>query len=67
MSWTSERARVASLSRSRSAADPELIAARQNLAYERLEFLIRKTLNASPLSRRQRVSLAELILDGGAA
>jgi hypothetical protein len=36
-SWTSERARVASLSRSRPADDPELLEARRNLAGARLD------------------------------
>lgn len=65
MSWTSERARVASLSRSRSADDPELLDARRNLRTERLaEHIARVVDEAPPLTPEQRDKLA-LILRGG--
>ena len=66
-SWTHERARVAALSRDRSADDPELIEARRNLRAERMAEYIRKTVDAAPpLSVEQRERLA-LLLRGGAA
>jgi hypothetical protein len=70
MSWTTERARVASLSRSRTPDDPELIEARHNLAYERLCVSIQRALSAWTPTRGQRARLAALIADdsaGGAA
>jgi hypothetical protein len=38
VSWTTERARIASLSRSRSSDDPELLQARVNLKIARAKF-----------------------------
>jgi len=68
MSWTTERARVASLSRSRTPDDPELIAARQALRVERAADYIRKTVDAAPaLSAAQRDRLALLLRGGDAA
>ena len=65
--WTIERARLASLTRSRSADDPDLLAARRDLRAARLEEYISKTLAAAPpLSDAQRDRLA-LLLRGGAA
>jgi hypothetical protein len=65
MSWTHERARVASLTRSRAADDPELVAARQNLRTERAADYIRETVDAAPpLTTEQRDQLA-LLLRGG--
>lgn len=62
-SWTTERARVASLTRSRTADDPELVKARQNLKAERLADYIRRTVDAAPpLSAEQRSRLAALLI-----
>lgn len=47
-SWTTERARVASLSRSRTPDDPELIAARERMQLAHLEESIRKAVEAAP-------------------
>ncbi len=67
MGWTTERARVASLSRSRTPDDPDLIAARQNLKAERLAHYIRETVDAAPaLSESQRDRLALLLRTGSA-
>jgi len=67
MSWTTERARVASLTRSRAADDPELVTARRNLKTERLADYISKTVDAAPqLTAAQRDRLA-LLLRGGEA
>lgn len=67
MSWTTERARVASLSRSRTPDDPDLTEARQNLRVERLADAIRKAVDAAPpLTPEQRDRLAHL-LRGSAA
>jgi len=62
MSWTHERARVAALTRSRPAGDPDLIRARQNLKAERLADHIRETVDAAPpLTVEQRDRLALLL------
>lgn len=65
MSWTQERARVASLSRSRPANDPDLVAARRNLRKELLAAHIRRVVDeAPPFTEAQRAELAALL--GGA-
>ena len=62
MSWTTERARVASLTRSRTPDDPDLIAARRNLRTERLADYIKRTVDAAPpLTAEQRDRLALLL------
>lgn len=67
MSWTTERARVASLSRSRTPDDPDLLNARRNLKAERLAaYVEQKLAEAPPLTPAQRDRLA-LLLKGGAA
>ncbi len=62
-SWTSERARVAALSRSRADDDPDYLAARRDLRAARAEEYIR-TLAAGmpPLTMEQRNRLAALLL-----
>lgn len=66
--WTTERARVASLTRSRNADDPELIAARRRLKTSRLALVIDKTINTEPaLSGPQIGELAAILLPGGGA
>ena len=66
-----ERARVASLSRSRTADDPDLIEARRNLRAARLAEDIQRTVGAEPpLTAEQRAHLAALLVTdtaGGAA
>ena len=63
--WTSERARVASLTRSRTPEDPDLIDARRNLRAARLEDHVEKTLAAfPPLSASQRARIAALLVPG---
>lgn len=67
MSWTHERARVASLSRSRSATDPDLVEARSRLRAARLEDHIKKALeDAPPLTTEQRERIARLLVGGAA-
>ncbi len=67
MSWTAERARIAGLSRSRTADDPDLINARQNLRVERAADYIKRTVDAAPpLTAAQRNKLC-LLLGGGDA
>ena len=62
MSWTSDRARVASLTRSRPADDPELIAARESLKASRVDEYIRKVVaDAPPLTPEQRDRLSVLL------
>jgi hypothetical protein len=64
--WTHERARVASLSRSREPDDPELVDARRNLRVERLADYIRRTVDAAPpLTTEQRDRLAAILRGGG--
>lgn len=61
-SWTVERARLASLSRSREPDDPDVIAARRDLAAERLALHIKRTVDAAPpLTDEQCVRLASLL------
>lgn len=63
--WTHERARIASLSRSRKADDPELVIARRNLKAERLALYIAEVVDAAPpLSLEQRDRLAVLLRGG---
>jgi hypothetical protein len=65
--WTHERARIASLSRSRDADDPDLIAARRNLRVERLaDYITRTVESAPPLTPEQRDRLALLLSGVGA-
>ena len=62
-----ERARIASLSRSRTVDDPELVEARRNLRAASLEAHVKRILSeAPPLSDEQRRRLAGL-LTGGAS
>ena len=64
--WTHERARVASLTRSRAVDDPELVEARRNLKAERLADYIKRTVDASPpLTPEQRSRLTMLLSGGG--
>jgi len=61
-SWTTERARVAALSRSRTPDDPEYLAAKRDLRAARAEDYIRKLVDgAPPLSDAQRTALAVLL------
>lgn len=61
---TNARARIAALSRSREADDPELLDARRDLRTAQLEAHIRKVVDgAPPLTTEQRQRLA-LILAG---
>lgn len=63
MSLTHPRARVAALSRSRTADDPELIAARRELREQRLAAIITKTVSeAPPLTEEQCARLTTLLL-----
>ncbi len=63
--WMHERAKVASLTRSRPADDPDLLDARRNLRTERLADYITRTVDAAPpLTADQRDRLA-LLLRGG--
>ncbi|WP_219930992.1 hypothetical protein [Gordonia paraffinivorans] len=56
------RARIAALSRDRSADDPELVDARRDLAATRLEEHVAKVLaTAPPLTQEQRGRIASLL------
>lgn len=62
MSWTVERARVASLSRSRAPDDPDLINARRDLRAERLaDHIAAKVAEAPPLTPAQLDRLSVLL------
>jgi len=63
--WTHERARVASLSRSRTPDDPELIDARQKLRTERAAAYITKTVDAAPPLTPAQLNKLCLLLGGG--
>jgi hypothetical protein len=64
MGWTSHRARVASLTRSRRPDDPDLIDARRDLAAERLADHVRRVVDtAPPLTDEQRNRIAALLRD----
>lgn len=63
-----ERARIASLSRSRTADDPDLIEARRNLRAASLESHVLRILDeAPPLTAEQRQHIAGLLVAGGAS
>jgi hypothetical protein len=65
--FTVKRARYASLTRSRTPDDPELIAAHRDLRTERMALYIAKVVDtAPPLTPEQRDRLA-LLLRGDAA
>jgi hypothetical protein len=67
-SWTSERAKVASLTRSREPDDPALVNARRNLRALRLEeHVLRVLSDLPPLTDEQCERIAALLRAGGAA
>ncbi len=64
--WTTPRARVGALTRSRQPDDPDLLAARQDLRVARLADYITRTVDAAPpLTADQRDRLAALLRGGG--
>lgn len=66
MSWTAERARVASLSRSRTPDDPDLRDARRDLRAARLEDQIKRVAaELPPLTTEQIDTLTGLLRGGG--
>lgn len=56
MSWTTERARVASLTRSRGIDDPDLLDARRRLAAERLAHYIERAVDSAPPLTEEQVN-----------
>lgn len=65
-SWTTQRAKVASLSRSRKSDDPELIQARRNLKALKLEEYVRNVVDqAPPLTPEQADRIAALLRPAG--
>lgn len=61
-SWTSERARVAALTRSRDADDPDLVEARRNLRAERLADHVKRVVDeAPPLTAEQLDRICSLL------
>lgn len=66
--WRIERGRIAALTRSRPADDPELIEARRRLRAARLTDHVAKALaDRPPLSQEQREAIARLLLGSGRA
>lgn len=66
--WTVHRAKVASLSRSRKADDPELLTARRDLKAARLEDYVNKVVaEAPPLTAEQLDRVAVLLRPAGGA
>lgn len=61
------RARIAALSRDRKPDDPDLIAARRDLAYERLAEHIRKIVDTAPPATPDQLARIGAILQAGAA
>lgn len=62
MSWTAERARLVSLTRSRTPDDPALVAARRNLKAARAEEYLRKLVDSRPeITDEQRARLVALL------
>ena len=62
LSWTSERAKIASLSRSRKADDPELLTARRNLKAAKLEEYVARVIStAPPLTDEQASRIASML------
>jgi hypothetical protein len=65
---TTQRARVAALSRGRTPDDPDLLTAKRDLAAAKLADYISRTVSAAPpLSPDQRDRLTLLLRAGGAA
>lgn len=60
------RARIAALSRDRKPDDPELVAARRDLAYERLAEHVRKVVDAAPPATPDQLARIAAILVGTA-
>jgi hypothetical protein len=66
VSWTHDRARVAALTRSRQPTDPDLLAAKRDLAESRAEEYIKRIVDAAPpLTQDQRSRIAALLQSGG--
>jgi hypothetical protein len=66
MSWTHDRARVAALSRDRKPDDPDLLAAKRDLAESRAEEYIKRLAAQAPaFTEEQRTRLAALLRNGG--
>lgn len=64
-SWRAERARYASLTRSRPADDPELLATRRNLRAARLANHLQTELAKAPeITSEQRRELAAILVGG---
>ena len=62
MSWTHDRAKIAALSRTRRADDPELITARRNFKATRLEdHILHVVAEAPALTNEQGNKLANLL------
>ncbi len=65
MGWRSDRARVAALTRSRPADDPELIEARRAFKKERLAEQVRRAVSEPPALTGEQLAEIGAILAGG--
>jgi hypothetical protein len=62
--WTHERARVASLSRSRTPDDPELVGARRDLRAARAEDYVKQLVDGAPKLSKAQLDRLALLLRG---
>lgn len=67
MSWKNERAKIASLSRSREPNDPEIVSARQRLKAARLEDHVRAVVEAWPPMTPEQIERVAVALRSPAA
>jgi hypothetical protein len=67
MSWTTERARVASLCRSRTPDDPVLLGARRDLRAARAEDYIKRLVDAAPPLTPGQLDRLAVMLRGAVA
>lgn len=65
--WTTHRAKVAALSRSRSNNDPELVTARRDLKASRLEDYVSRVVSEAPPLTPEQIDRVSVLLRGGAA
>ena len=63
--WTTERAKVAALTRSRTADDPELVNARRNLKAMKLEDHVRQVMASWPPLTDDQCARVAALLGGG--
>ena len=65
VSWTTDRARVAGLSRSRALDDPDLVEARRQLKAKRLVEHVAREVSAAPTLTPDQLAAVAAVLPGG--